>query len=71
LLFAHGVVMTTWRVVFAAQVGLVAAGRTDLHRRLGLSGLVLAILVIGVGVAAAIGSMRWPMRLRATTRTQR
>jgi len=58
LLFVHGAVMTTWLVLFAAQVGLVAAGRTDLHRRLGVLGLVVAVLVIGVGVAAAIDAGR-------------
>lgn len=58
LLFAHGVVMTLWMVLFVAQVGLVAAGRTALHRRLGLFGLVLAVLVICVGVAASIDAGR-------------
>ena len=58
LLFAHGVVMTTWMVLFIAQVGLVSARRTDLHRRLGVFGLLLAILVICVGVAASIDAGR-------------
>jgi hypothetical protein len=58
LLFAHGVVMTTWMVLFIAQVLLVAARQTDLHRRMGVVGLLLAILVIGVGVAASIDAGR-------------
>jgi hypothetical protein len=58
LLIVHGVVMTTWFVVFGAQVWLVTAGRTGLHRRLGLAGLIVAILVVCVGVAAAIDAGR-------------
>src|SRR6185369_14956504 len=58
LLIVHGVVMTTWFVVFGAQVWLVSAGRTGLHRRLGLAGLALAVLVVCVGVAAAIDAGR-------------
>ena len=58
LLIVHGVVMTTWFVVFGAQVWLVSAGRTALHRRLGLAGLIVAVLVVCVGVAAAIDAGR-------------
>lgn len=58
LLVVHGIVMTMWMVLFIAQVGLVAAGRTDLHRRLGMFGLVVAVLVICVGVAASIDAGR-------------
>ena len=58
LLFAHGVVMTMWMVLFIAQVGLVAARQTALHRRLGVVGMLLAVLVIGVGVAASIDAGR-------------
>ncbi|HXD40110.1 MAG TPA: hypothetical protein VN649_06080 [Ramlibacter sp.] len=58
LLIVHGVVMTTWFVVFGAQVWLVSAGRTGLHRRLGVAGLIVAVLVVCVGVAAAIDAGR-------------
>lgn len=58
LLIVHGLVMTTWFVVFGTQVALVAAGRTDLHRRLGVLGLLVAVLVVVVGVAAAIDAGR-------------
>jgi hypothetical protein len=58
LLFVHGIVMTAWFVLFIVQVRLVAARRTGLHRRLGVFGLVLAVLVIGVGIAAAIDAGR-------------
>jgi hypothetical protein len=58
LVHVHGVVMTLWVVLFIVQVGLVSAGRTDLHRRLGLAGAVLAVLVVGLGVATAIDAAR-------------
>jgi hypothetical protein len=58
LLIVHGLVMTAWFVVFGAQVWLVAAGRTALHRRVGVLGLLVAVLVVIVGVAAAIDAGR-------------
>jgi hypothetical protein len=58
LLFAHGVVMTTWMVLFIAQVLLVATRQTELHRRMGVVGMLLGILVIAVGVAASIDAGR-------------
>ena len=54
LLHLHGFVFTSWIVLFVLQVALVAAKRTDLHRRLGLAGAVLASLVVIVGTGTAI-----------------
>ena len=48
LLHVHGLVMTTWFVLSFVQVRLVAAQRTDLHRRLGVAGAMLAGLVVGI-----------------------
>jgi hypothetical protein len=52
--WVHGLVMTAWLVVFAAQVILVARRRLDLHRRLGQWGVWLAIVVVVVGVATIL-----------------
>jgi hypothetical protein len=54
LLHVHGMVMTAWVVLFAVQVRLVAAHRTDVHRRLGAVGAVVAGLVLVVGVPVAL-----------------
>ncbi|HLR05046.1 MAG TPA: hypothetical protein VK117_04485 [Pyrinomonadaceae bacterium] len=54
LVHLHGIVMTSWVVLFVTQVTLVATGRTRTHQRLGLLGAVLAPLVIVVGVLTAI-----------------
>jgi len=58
LLHLHGVVMTLWFTLFLVQVRLVAGRRVDLHRRLGVVGALLAVLVLMVGVTTAIGGAR-------------
>lgn len=54
LLHVHGLIFTSWVLFFLAQTTLVAAGRTDLHRRMGIGGAVLAALVLIIGTATAI-----------------
>jgi len=58
LLHAHGVVFTAWILLFVVQVSLVAAKRTDRHRRLGVAGGILAALMLGVGAMVAIDAAR-------------
>lgn len=58
LLAVHGIVMTAWFVLFFTQVWLVGAGHTRLHRRLGIAGMGLAVLVLCVGVIAAVDAGR-------------
>jgi len=58
LVHIHGLVMTLWFALFVTQTVLVAARRTDLHRRLGAAGAGLAILVMVIGVATAITAAR-------------
>ena len=70
LVHLHGIVMTSWVVLFVAQVSLVAARRTKLHQRLGVLGAILAALVLLVGVltaisAAARGSSPGPPELQS------
>lgn len=45
-LHVHGAVLTAWFTLVFVQTTLIASHRTDLHRRLGLAGLVLAVLVV-------------------------
>jgi hypothetical protein len=54
LLHVHGLVFTSWVLLFLSQTTLVAAGRTDVHRRLGVAGAVLAALVLILGTTTAI-----------------
>ena len=50
----HGIIMTTWVVLFVVQVTLVAKRRTRVHQRLGIFGGVLAALVVIVGILTAL-----------------
>ncbi len=54
--YAHGAVLTSWFLWFCLQTSLVAAGRSDLHRRLGIVGAILgaAVIVANATVLAAI-----------------
>src|SRR5712671_3794866 len=58
LLHVHGLVFTAWFVLFLGQTGLIAAHRTDIHRRLGIIGAVLAAIMFVIGVAASLDSLR-------------
>lgn len=54
----HGLVFTCWVVLFVVQTALVSARRTDIHRRLGLLGGALALLMLVVGYMAAVTAAR-------------
>jgi hypothetical protein len=54
LLHLHGIIFTSWLLLLLTQTVLVAAKRTDIHRRLGIAGGVLAVLMILVGTSTAI-----------------
>jgi hypothetical protein len=54
ILHLHGLVFTSWIVLFVAQVALVAKRRTDVHRRLGVVGAALAALMVAVGVTTGL-----------------
>jgi hypothetical protein len=53
-LYVHGVVLTTWFVLVVAQTFLVAAHRTDLHRRLGVAAVVVGILIIPISAFVVV-----------------
>jgi hypothetical protein len=52
LLHLHAIVFTIWLALFLAQVGLVAAHRVDLHRKLGIASAIFAGIVFTVAVLA-------------------
>ena len=51
LLHLHGLVMTSWFVLFATQSWLIETHRVRLHRRLGIFGALLAAMILLVGAA--------------------
>jgi hypothetical protein len=54
LLHLHGLVFTSWLALFLIQTTLVAAHRTDIHRRLGILGGVIAALMLVIGTTTAV-----------------
>jgi hypothetical protein len=53
-LLVHGIILTSWFVLFLAQTLLVATRRTAVHRRLGIVGVVLAALVVVSGLITVV-----------------
>lgn len=58
LLIAHGIVFTVWVLLFVMQTSLVATRRVRVHQRVGIAGGFLALLMVGLGLAAAIAALR-------------
>ena len=54
LLIVHGIVFSSWIVLFIVQTSLVASKRTRTHMRLGIAGGVLAVTMILIGTVTAI-----------------
>jgi hypothetical protein len=54
----HVVTFSSWIVLFFAQTVLVASRRTDLHRRLGVAGAILAGLMIAVTIYISVDAVR-------------
>ena len=58
ILHIHGVVFTAWMLLYALQTWLVGARRVEVHRRMGLFGASLAVVVYVLGVVTAIAMAR-------------
>ncbi len=58
LTIAHGIVFTTWVVLFITQASLIAGKRPALHRQLGLLGAVLFGGVTSLGLSTALTAAR-------------
>ena len=55
----HGILFSGWSLLFVAQTLLVSAGRTDIHRKLGLVGFALLPAMIVVALLASLhGAVR-------------
>jgi hypothetical protein len=54
LVVLHGLLFSGWAILFMVQVSLVSAGRTDLHRRLGLAGFAMLAGMAVVGPLTAL-----------------
>jgi len=58
LVQVHGLVMFTWVGLFLTQAALIVWHRPAWHRRLGVIGMAVAVLVVGLGVPTAIAASR-------------
>ena len=59
LRIVHGTVFSLWLVLLLAQTTPVARKRTDIHRRLGVFGFVLASLMIILGLMVAFNAAKY------------
>jgi hypothetical protein len=58
LIHVHGLAFTAWIVLFLVQTRLVAGRRLALHRRLGYGAAALAVVMIVLGIMAAVDAAR-------------
>jgi hypothetical protein len=54
LFILHGLLFSAWPLLFIVQTFLVVSGRTVLHRKLGAAGALLAVLMVVLGIHAAL-----------------
>jgi hypothetical protein len=54
----HGVTFLAWLCLLTVQVLLIRAGNTDLHRMLGIAIACFAVVMVVIGVAAAVVANR-------------
>lgn len=57
LVLVHGIVFSLWMVLFATQASLVGMNRRDLHMRLGVAGMALAVLLVPLMYLVAVGQV--------------
>jgi hypothetical protein len=57
LLHAHGVVFSAWVALFVVQVRLISMQNYAAHMKLGIVGMMLAMLVFALGIASSIASV--------------
>lgn len=65
LVHVHAIVATAWLALFVTQTRLVAANRVDLHMKLGMVGVALALILIVVGLWTIVVGAGTP-RVRVT-----
>ncbi len=54
IFYVHGVFFSAWCVLLVFQAMLVGVGRTDVHRKVGVLGVVIALGMVILGVAGAL-----------------
>jgi FtsH-binding integral membrane protein len=62
IIHVHGAVFSCWVLLLIAQTSLASCGRVDIHKRLGMAGMIMAAVMLVVGVLAATDSLARPTR---------
>jgi hypothetical protein len=57
IIHIHGAAFTCWILLLVTQTSLVAAHRTDVHRKFGVAGFLLACAMVILGVMAGTGNL--------------
>src|SRR6202158_321330 len=57
IIHLHGAAFSCWILLLVTQTSLVAAGRVNIHCRLGMAGFLLACFMVCLGVLAATDSL--------------
>jgi hypothetical protein len=58
LIHVHGAAFTLWIVLLLVQNALIVTHNVKVHRKLGIAGFLLAVLMVILGVLAAVDSLR-------------
>jgi hypothetical protein len=62
IIHVHGAVFSCWVLLLIAQTSLASSGRVDIHRQLGIAGMIMAAVMLVLGVLAATDSLARPTR---------
>lgn len=54
IFYIHGALFTLWILLFVSQVTLISRGSVQLHRNIGLLGMLLAIAMVILGTMGAV-----------------
>jgi hypothetical protein len=58
LIHVHGAAFTLWMVLLIVQTGFISTHHVQWHRKLGVGGFCLAVLMVGLGLMAAVDALR-------------
>jgi len=61
IVFIHGLLFSCWVLLFVTQVALVSAGRTDIHRRLGVLGMWMIAAMIPLALFVGLRGVGRPL----------
>lgn len=59
LVHVHGLLMTTWVLLFIAQAAFISSRKVRVHRRVGYAGIGLGALIIATGIPTALRAAKF------------